>query len=81
MCVRVHISLDPKLVRALDKRIGKRKRSAFIAGTVRRVLEDEQRWDDIEAAIGSVPDFGSDWGMEPAEWVRAQRRSDPRRVG
>ena len=81
MCVRVHISLDPKLVRALDKRIGKRKRSAFIAGTVRRLLEDEQRWDDIEAAIGSVPDFGSDWGMEPAEWVHTQRRSDPRRVG
>lgn len=81
MCVRVHISLDPKLVKAVDRRVGKRKRSAFIADTVRRALEDEQRRADIEAAIGSAPDFGNDWGMSPAEWVHAQRRSDPRRVG
>jgi len=67
-------------VKAVDKRVGKRKRSAFIADTVRRALEDARRRDDLLRAIGSVPDFGSDWGMEPAEWVRAQR-SDPRRVG
>ncbi len=81
MCVRVHISLDPKLVKAVDRRVGKRKRSAWIAERVRRALEDDQRWDDIEAAIGSAPDFGSDWGMSAAEWVRAQRRTDPRRSG
>ncbi len=81
MCVRLHISLDPKLVKAVDRRVGKRKRSAFIADTVRRALEDERRWDDILASIGSIPDYGSDWGMTPAEWVRAQRRLDPRRVG
>ena len=81
MCVRVHINLDPRLVKAVDKRVGKRKRSAFIAETVRRAVEDEQRREDIEAAVGSVPDFGSDWGMSAAEWVRAQRRSDPRRMG
>lgn len=79
--MRVHISLDPKLVRALDKRVGKRKRSAFIADTLRRTLDDARRRDAILSAIGSAPDFGSDWGMEPAEWVRTQRRSDPRRVG
>ena len=81
MCVRVHISLDPKLVRTLDKRIGKRKRSAFIADTVRRALDDEQRWDDIEAAIGSIPDSGHEWDADPAAWVHAERRRDPRRVG
>ena len=79
--MRVHISLDSRLVKAVDKRVGKRRRSAFIAATVRRAVEDAQRWEDIEAAIGSAPDFGSDWGMQPAEWVRAQRRADPRRVG
>jgi len=79
--MRVHISLDPKLVRTLDKRIGKRKRSAFIADTVRRALDDEQRWDDIEAAIGSIPDSGHEWDADPAAWVHAERRRDPRRVG
>ncbi len=80
MCVRVHISLDPKLVKAVDKRVGKRKRSAWIADTVRRALDDQQRWDDIEAAIGSIPDVGHDWDADPAAWVHAQRRLDPRRV-
>ena len=79
--MRVHISLNPKLVRTLDKRIGKRKRSAFIADTVRRALDDEQRWDDIEAAIGSIPDSGHEWDADPAAWVHAERRRDPRRVG
>jgi len=68
-------------VRTLDKRIGKRKRSAFIADTVRRALDDEQRWDDIEAAIGSIPDSGHEWDADPAAWVHAERRRDPRRVG
>ena len=68
-------------MRTLDKRIGKRKRSAFIADTVRRALDDEQRWDDIEAAIGSIPDSGHEWDADPAAWVHAERRRDPRRVG
>lgn len=79
--MRVHINLDTKLVKAVDKRVGKRKRSAFIANLIRETLEDAERWDHVESAIGAAPDFGSDWGMEPAEWVRAQRRLDPRRVG
>jgi hypothetical protein len=81
VCVRVHISLDPKVVKAVDKRVGKRKRSAFIADTVRRALEDEQRWEDIEAAIGSIPDTGHVWDPDPAAWVHVERRRDPRRVG
>ena len=81
MCVRVHISLDPRLVKALDKRVGKRKRSAFIADTVRRALEDVRRWEDIEAAIGSISDSGHPWDPDSAAWVHAERRRDPRRVG
>jgi len=79
--VRLHISLDTRIVRDIDRRVGKRKRSAFIARTVTRALEDEQRSEQLERAIGSIPDFGSDWGMSPAEWVHTQRRSDKRRVG
>lgn len=81
MCVRMHINIDPKLVAQLDKRVGKRKRSAFIADLVRRALDEERRWDHIFNAAGKIKDTGHDWDADPAAWVREQRRSDPRRVG
>ena len=65
----------------LDRRVGKRKRSAFIARVLRRTLEDERRWDELIASIGTIPDQGHDWDEDPAAWVRAQRRADPKRVG
>ena len=65
----------------LDKRVGKRRRSTFIAELLRRALEDERRWDDIEAALGTIPAAGHEWDDDPAAWVRAQRRSDSDRVG
>lgn len=79
--MRVHISLDEELVAALDRRAGQRQRSAVIVEFIRRGLEDEQRWDDVIAALGSVPDAGHDWDADPAAWVRSQRGGDSRRVG
>ena len=79
--MRVHIQLEDELVADLDRRAGPRRRSAFIAALIRRSLEDEQRWDEIEASLGSIPDTGHEWDDDPAEWVRQQRRSDPRRSG
>lgn len=79
--MRLHIALDDDLVAELDRRCGKRQRSAFIAELIRRALDDEQRWDDIEAALGSIPDQGHEWDADPAEWVRAQRSADARRAG
>jgi Arc/MetJ-type ribon-helix-helix transcriptional regulator len=79
--MRVHINLDDRLVTEIDRRVGRRKRSGFIAATVRRALEDERRWDDILAALGKLADGGHDWDEDPAGWVRAQRRGDRRRVG
>ena len=79
--MRLHIQLEDELVADLDRRAGPRRRSAFIAALIRRCLEDEQRWDEIEAALGSIPDAGHEWDDDPAEWVRQQRRSDPRRSG
>jgi len=73
--------LDPRLVAQLDRRLGRRKRSAFIAETVRRALEDERRWDDVLTALGKLADAGHDWDANPATWVRHQRRTDARRVG
>ena len=52
----------------------------FIAELIRRGLDDERRWDDIEAALGAIPDEGHEWDDDPGEWVRRQR-ADQRRVG
>jgi hypothetical protein len=54
--------------------------SAF-AATLRRALDDEQRWDEIEASLGTLDDRGHAWDADPAAWVREQRRGDARRVG
>lgn len=79
--MRLHISLGDDLVAELDARVGRRRRSAFIAQTLRQALEDERRWDDIEAALGALSDVEHEWDDDPAAWVRAQRRGDLRRVG
>jgi metal-responsive CopG/Arc/MetJ family transcriptional regulator len=77
----VHISLDPKLVRDIDRRVGKRRRSAFIAAAARRAVEEAQLWENLEAGIGAISSTGHVWDPDPAAWVHAQRRLDHRRVG
>jgi plasmid stability protein len=79
--MRVHVNLDDELVRELDRRAGRRGRSTYIAATLRRALDDERRWEDIAASVGKLSDSDHDWDADPAEWVRAQRRSDRQRVG
>jgi Arc/MetJ family transcription regulator len=79
--MRVHINLDDELVRELDRRAGVRGRSAYVAATLRRALEDERRWEQIASSIGSLEPAGHEWDDDPASWVAAQRRSDARRVG
>jgi metal-responsive CopG/Arc/MetJ family transcriptional regulator len=79
--MRLHISLDDELVKQLDQRVGRRRRSMFISETVRRALEDERRWEDIEAGLGALAGREHEWDRDPAGWVAAQRRGDPARVG
>ena len=79
--MRLHISLDDDLVEQLDRRVGRRRRSAFIVETVRRALEDERRWKDIEAGLGALAASAHEWDADPAGWVTAQRFGDPSRVG
>ncbi len=79
--MRLHISLEDDLVEQLDRRVGRRRRSTFIAETLRRALDDERRWEDIESGIGALADGEHEWDPDPAAWVEAQRRSDPTRVG
>ena len=79
--MRLHISLDDDLLEQLDARVGRRRRSAFIGETVRRALEDERRWEDIEAGLGALAGTEREWDEDPAGWVRTQRLGDPSRVG
>jgi Arc/MetJ-type ribon-helix-helix transcriptional regulator len=79
--MRLHISLADELVAELDQRVGRRRRSAFVAETIRQALADRRRWDEIEAALGAVADEGHDWDADVAGWVRSQRHADAERVG
>lgn len=85
MCIskhmRLHIQLEDELVADIDRRAGPRRRSAFIAAMIRRGLDDERRWDEIEASLGSIADTGHEWDEDPAGWIRGQRQGDPRRSG
>jgi Arc/MetJ-type ribon-helix-helix transcriptional regulator len=78
--MRVHITLSDELVRDLDRRVGPRRRSAFIAEAVRHALDDERRWELLESALGALDDRDHAWD-DDAAWVRAQRRGDAARVG
>jgi hypothetical protein len=79
--MRLHITLRDELVRELDRRVGTRRRSSFIAEAVTRALDDERRWEMLESAFGAIQDGGHDWDDDPAAWVRGQRRADAGRVG
>ena len=79
--MRLHITLQDKLVRELDRRVGARRRSAFIARAVEAALDDERRWELIDSSLGSIGEESHDWDDDPASWVREQRRVDERRVG
>jgi Arc/MetJ family transcription regulator len=79
--MRLHISIDDAIVEELDSRVGTRGRSSFIAASLRRALDDERRWEAIADAVGAVGDDGHDWDIDPARWVRGQRRADAGRVG
>jgi Arc/MetJ-type ribon-helix-helix transcriptional regulator len=81
MAMRLHITLDERLVAELDGRVGRRRRSAFISETVRRALQDESRWEDIEAGLGALAGGEHDWDADPEGWVRGQRLGDAARVG
>jgi hypothetical protein len=79
--MRLHISVEDALVGELDARVGKRRRSAFIAATLARALEDERRWDELIASIATIDDSGHEWDDDPAGWVATQRLNDGARVG
>ncbi|TFV56555.1 hypothetical protein E4P41_15605 [Geodermatophilus sp. DF01-2] len=79
--MRLHVTLDDDLVAELDRRVGPRERSAFIARAVTHALAEQGRWEQLESALGALADAGHDWDADPSAWVREQRTGDRRRVG
>ena len=79
--MRVHITLADELVRELDRRVGARRRSAYITRAVERALDEDHRWELLESSIGSISDAGHEWDEDAQRWVHDQRRADDRRVG
>ncbi|HEV2952825.1 MAG TPA: ribbon-helix-helix domain-containing protein [Candidatus Dormibacteraeota bacterium] len=79
--MRLQISLDDDLIKELDERVGRRRRSAFVTSALKLLLEDQRRWDQVGSALGTVDDSGHDWDLDPQSWVAHQRVLDPARVG
>jgi hypothetical protein len=76
--VRLHITLQEDPVREIDRRVGPRRRSSFIARAVEHALDDERRWDLVESALGAIQTQGHEWDEDPGSWVRKQRRGERR---
>lgn len=79
--MRMHMELDDDLVARVDAIAGPRGRSGFVRTAVERAVRQEIRWASIESAAGAIDDESHEWDADPAAWVRAQRRADPRRAG
>jgi predicted transcriptional regulator len=72
--MRLHIELDDELVARIDELSGPRGRSAFVRSAIERAIRKELQWSDIEAAAGAIEDHDHEWDLDPAAWVRQQRR-------
>jgi Arc/MetJ family transcription regulator len=79
--MRMHIELDDDLIAQVDRLAGSRGRSGFVRAAVERAVRQEIRWSATEATAGGIDDEGHDWDVNPAAWVREQRRADTRRAG
>jgi Arc/MetJ family transcription regulator len=79
--MRMHVELDDDLIAQVDRLVGSRGRSRFVCAAVERAVRQEIRWSATEATAGGIDDQGHDWDVDPAEWVREQRRADTRRAG
>ncbi len=79
---RLHIIVPEALADELDRRVGKRGRSRFIANATARELARVRLVEAIEEAAGELADVdtpGWDTPEEVVDWVRALRKmSDDR---
>jgi Arc/MetJ family transcription regulator len=78
--MRLHIELDDDLVAQIDALSGPQGRSAFVHSAIQSAIRQELSWSDIEAAAGATEDHDHEWDLDPAAWVRQQRRAGARRA-
>lgn len=77
--VRTHVVLPAELIERVDRRVGPRKRSQFIAEAVEAKLDREQRLEAFHRIAGSLKDVDTPGWNTPEEtdaWVRALRTGD-----
>ncbi len=74
MCMRLHITLDEELVKAIDEIAGKRGRSAFIRDAVEAEAERQRKMKSFWAAVEMPGDALEPWMT--AEWIAENRRRD-----
>jgi metal-responsive CopG/Arc/MetJ family transcriptional regulator len=77
--VRTHILLPRELVEAVDKLVGERKRSQFVAEAVATKLQLERQSAALRATAGILKDVDyPEWSTpeKVSEWVRQLRRED-----
>lgn len=75
---RAHVVLPEEIIAEIDRRVGRRKRSEFIADALTRELKRRRRAEVAEEFAGSLRDNDTPgWESSEAvvEWVRALRRS------
>ena len=79
--MRMHIVVDDDLAARLEARTARGERTRYVVQALRRRLDEDARWDALEAAAGTIADARHEWDEDPAGWVAAQRRTDDARVG
>ena len=77
--VMTHVILPKELVEGVDRLVGKRERSKFVAEAVQRELKRRRLAAAAERAAGSLADVhipGWETSESAREWVRASRLAD-----
>ncbi|HEY7037144.1 MAG TPA: hypothetical protein VH482_37835 [Thermomicrobiales bacterium] len=76
--MRTHVLLPKEVVEEIDRRVGPRRRSEFLARAAQRELEAEDRLRAFDEFVGSLKDVDiPEWETSESalEWVKEQRRT------
>jgi hypothetical protein len=80
--MRTHVILPKDTVAEIDRRVGPRRRSQFLADAAQRELAHLALLERARAAAGSAAGTAMPWGNtaeEIADWVSELRAPDPER--
>jgi metal-responsive CopG/Arc/MetJ family transcriptional regulator len=75
--IRTHVLLPKDVVEEIDRSVGERRRSGFLAEAAREKLERQRRVQTLERFAGWLKDVdipGWETPEATAEWVHRQRR-------